>query len=282
MTLHNIAGMGTVTEGDSDLTLSTTLGGFISFESAGVIDEEKIRYTLRNGLQTEVGLATYDATGPLLKSRVPEYSTDSDNSAISCVGLSRVYLTALASDFPSGWMPYAYPDGYEISGTIAALALTANGGSIAIPIRLIAPMSLKSVSVWNTDSDTARTWGWDIYRDNVNDELSASNSLTRYAASDSDETFTPTVASTRTIAVATAVRLSPGLYWLVIQNTHATSTFGLGNVATNGFSTNTAQTKTTTNPNGATLDFVAATWTKKNDVYCVRLNGEVFGQTTIF
>lgn len=282
MTLHNIAGMGTLTEGDSDLTLSSTLGGFISFEQAGCIDEEKIRYTIRNGLQTEVGLGKYDTTGPKLKSRVPEFSTDSDNSVISCVGSSQVYLTALASDFPSGWMPYALPDGYNIAGTIAALALTANGGSIAIPIRLTAPMSLKSVSVWNTDSDTARTWGWDLYRDNVNDELSASNSLTRYATSDSDESFTPTAASTRTIAVATAVRLPPGLYWLVIQNTHGSNTFGLGYVATNGFSTNTAQTKTTTNPNGAALDFVAATWTKKNDVYCVRLNGEVFGQSTAF
>lgn len=282
MALHNLAGMGTLTEGDSDLTLSSTLAGFISFEQAGLVNGEKFEYSIRNGLQTESGIGTYSTTGPSLTNRTPYNSTDSDDSVITLVGSSRVFVTALDRNFPLGWTPYAYPEGYNIAGTITNLTIAANGGSLAIPIRIASPMSLKSVSIWNTDSDTERTWGWDIYRDDVNDEIALSNTLTRYAACDSDETFTPTAASTRTLAKTTAVRLPPGLYWLVVQNRHASNAINIGAVTGNAFSPNTAQTKTTTNPNGATLDFVAITWTKVTNVYCVRLNGEVFGQTSAF
>ena len=282
MTIHNIAGMGSLTEGDSDLVLSSTLVGFISFEQAGLINGEKFEYSIRNGIQSESGLGTYSTAGPSLTNRTPYNSTDSDDSVISIVGNSRVFVTALKENFPSGWMPYSYPDGYSISGTITNLTIAANGGSLAVPISIAAPMSLKSVSIWSTDSDTARTWGWDLYRDNVNDELLASNSLTRYALCSANETFTPSAASTRTITSSTTVRLSPGLYWIVIQNRHASNAFNIGAIAANAFAPNTAQTKTTTNPNGATLDFVAVTWTKVTAAYCVRLNGEVFGGSAAF
>jgi len=44
-----------------------------------------------------------------------------------------------------------------------------------------------------------------------------------------------------------------------------------------------AQTKTTTNPNGATLDFTAATWTKNTGATPgIILNGRVFGENTAF
>jgi hypothetical protein len=43
------------------------------------------------------------------------------------------------------------------------------------------------------------------------------------------------------------------------------------------------QTKTTTNPNGAILDFVAASWTKITAyIPAARLNGRVFGQAVSF
>lgn len=199
------------------------------------------------------------------------------------LGLYDAVLERSLSD--RGWMPYAYPIAFAPNAAFTtALALAANGGSIAVPIWLDGHMLLQSVSVRNTDTATARTWGWDLYEQYQNSGQAAENTLARVAACTSNETFTPSAASTRTVAVGSApVYLGPGLYWLVVQNRHATSTFGQGSTAAGAaFALNTAQTKTTGNPNGATLDFVAATWTKVTAMYAVRLNGRVFGQSTAF
>lgn len=188
--------------------------------------------------------------------------------------MTRVNLTRMI-----GKLNRALPLNYSATAAIGtAEAVPAAGGSVAIPIFLPAPMDLEDVAARNTDTATARTWGWDLYKD------TGANSLDRVAACTANDTFTPSAASTRTLAAGSApVALSPGLYWLVVQNRHATSTFGLGHTAAGGlFGPNANQTKTTTNPNGATLDFVAATWTKNSNIYGVALRGRVFGQTTPF
>jgi hypothetical protein len=131
----------------------------------------------------------------------------------------------------------------------------------------------------------ARTWGWDIYAQYLNNGNSGENTLARVAASNGDQSFTPSAADNRTLAAASApVYLGPGIYWLVIQSRHATSTLVLlGDAGANLFAAvNHVQTKTTTNPNGATLDFVAATWTKSVNTAPMRLNGRVFGATALF
>jgi len=184
-----------------------------------------------------------------------------------------------------GWIPYAYPAAFDPTAAFAtALALAANGASLAVPIFLKAPMLLESVSVRNTDATLARTWGWDLYEQYLNSGQAAQNTLQRIALSNGNESFTAAAASTRTLGATSApVFLAPGLYWLVVQSRHATNTFGVGTTAASAaFAVNTSQTKTTTNPNGATLDFVAATWAKRTDIAAVRLNGRVFGQTAAF
>jgi len=183
-----------------------------------------------------------------------------------------------------GFAPYAYPLVFEPSlAFTTALTLAANGGSIAIPIHVAAQMVVESVAVRNTDADTERTWAWDLYAQYLNNGNGSENTLARVIASNGSETFTPGAASIRTLAATADTYIGPGVYWLVIQSRHATSTFGLGSTAASAaFAVNTAQTKTTTNPNGATLDLVAATWTKITDTYAVRLNGVVFGQAVAF
>lgn len=186
-----------------------------------------------------------------------------------------------------GWQPFAFPPNHVADAAFTtALTLAANGGSFAVPIVLSGHMLLQSVSVRNTDTGTERTWGWDLYAQYLNNGNSGENTLTRVSTGSANETFTPFggLASTRTINADSApIYLGPGTYWLVVQCRHATNNFGLGSTATSAaFRQNTAQTKTTTNPNGATLDFVAATWSKITDIYAVRLNGRVFGQTTSF
>lgn len=182
-----------------------------------------------------------------------------------------------------GYMPYAFPIGGGPSQvTTTALAIAANGGTIAIPVALEGHMLLQQVDIWNTDAATARgPVEFAIYED----RLDNANALPLVSgAVGSLVTWTPTVASLRSIAVTTPPQyIPPGLYWLVIKNNHASNTLGLGVTAAGTMATNTSQTKTlTTAPFGATLDLVAATWTKVATVPGIRLNGRVFGQATAF
>ena len=282
MAYHNIAGMTSTTTGTGTLTLIAALTAHLSFADAGVVTGETVEYLIRDGVNTELTRGVYTLSG-LTLTRGTVLNSTNGGAAISCSGNQQVYLTWSRNALAVGWMPYAYPMGYEISGTIATgLNLAAAGGTLLVPIPLPAPMAFVSVSVWNTDTASARTWDWDLYVHYANDELASQNALTRIIGSAGAETFTPSAASLRTIAASATTILSPGVVWLGVQNQHASNSFDIGAVAPNAFTPNLAQTKTTTNPNGATLDAVAVTWTKKTSAYCVRLNGEVFGQAVIF
>jgi hypothetical protein len=185
-----------------------------------------------------------------------------------------------------GWSPYALPMGIDFLTSFGTLTLATNGGSVAAVIELASPMLLQSVAIYNTNTTLERTWGWDLYVQNTNTGDSAENTLTRVAASSADETYTAAAASIRTINASSApVYLRPGTYWIVIQCRHASNSFGMGaQVTDSAFASglNYIQTKTTSNPNGATLDFVAATWTKDDARVGVILRGRVFGQTSAF
>jgi hypothetical protein len=190
-----------------------------------------------------------------------------------------VDATHASSQHPVGFQAFAFPVSFvHTAAFTTALALAANGGSLAVPITVDGPMLLRRVAVRNTDAATARAWRWDLYAD------TGANSLTRVAASNGSESFTAAAASTRTLAAASApVTIWAGHYWLVIQSTHATSTFGVGTTAVSAaFPIFSSQTKTTTNPNGASLDFVAVTWTKATAMVAVALQGDVFGTAAVF
>jgi len=182
------------------------------------------------------------------------------------------------------WTPYVYPLNFSVSAALTtATFLAANGGSVAIPVFVPVYMALRSVTLRNTDTSLARTWGWDLYKEINNVDSTADRTLLRVANSNGDESYTASAASNRVLAAASApVYLEPGLYWIVIQNRHATNNYGVGSTAAGLAFGNTSQTKTTTNPNGSTLDFVAATWTASTLIWGVRLDGSVFGQSAIF
>lgn len=185
-----------------------------------------------------------------------------------------------------GWAANAYPDGYSPAVAVGSSSnLPASGGSLAAPVYVPSHMLLQQVSLWNADTTLERTWAWDLYVQDLNNGNGGENTLRRVATGTAAETFTAAAASLRSIAASGApVYLSPGTYWLVIQNRHATNAFDLGvtAAATGAAIADRYQTKTTTNPNGATLDFVAATWTKSSHVVAAALRGRAFGQTTVF
>lgn len=183
----------------------------------------------------------------------------------------------------AGYQPYAFPIGGRPDAvTTTALALAANGGAIAIPITLEGFMLLQSVSFWNTDTGTARgPADFALYQDVLNN----SNSLVQVAGAVGALTsWTPSAASARTISVTSPpITLPPGVYWLVIKNRHASNTLGLGTAAAGTLALSTMQTKNLgAGALPASLDFVAATWTKVTTLAGVRLNARMFGQGASF
>jgi len=128
-----------------------------------------------------------------------------------------------------GWSPFAFPEGSagatmtNSSNSALEVVAAGNGGAILVPFRLSSPMLLQSCFVFNTDTASLRTAEWRLYVDRSNGAT-----LDEVAGANGTWSFTPTVASERESAAASApVLLSAGLYWLVIRNTSTAQTFGV-------------------------------------------------------
>jgi len=181
-----------------------------------------------------------------------------------------------------GWTPYAFPVGSNPAGAWTSAVTVATGVVLTIPMHVTGQMFLRSVSIRELSTASARSWSWAVYVQDLNNGNAGENSLRRVAASNAADTWTASAASTRTSAAASApVYLSPGIYWLAIRSDQGTQNISVGTVATNTLALDVAQTKTTTLSDP--LDFVAVTWTKTTaGFFGARFNGDVFGQTAAF
>jgi hypothetical protein len=182
----------------------------------------------------------------------------------------------------TGWVPYAYPINFVATAAFTtALSLAANGGCIAIPIIIPGHMLLEAASWRNTDTSLERTVDWALYENRLNNGNGAENTVNRVAATAANLTYTATAASIKGIDLAAPVYIAPGLYWFVLQNQHASNTYGLGSTAaSSAFALASAQTTTLSNPFTSAEDFTG--WTKTTAVYAVRIAGRVFGMTDYF
>lgn len=94
---HNIAKMRSATTGTGTLTLTTAMSGYLTFALAGVVNGERVTYTIRDGSNTEVGVGIYTSSGTTL-SRVTILSSTNAGAAISCSGNEVVFITLAAED----------------------------------------------------------------------------------------------------------------------------------------------------------------------------------------
>jgi len=133
-----------------------------------------------------------------------------------------------------GTAPYAYPIGFPANATSpGSLTLAYGGGCVAVPIHVPARMLVQQVSIWNTDTTSARAWNWAIYDLEEVEGRPGSANYPRILYGSAVEAFTAGAASKRTITVSGTQRsLYPGVYWLVIQNCHTANSFGIGAFAT--------------------------------------------------
>jgi hypothetical protein len=168
-----------------------------------------------------------------------------------------------------GWYGNISPTG--------TLSLPANGGSVMVLIEVKAPMILQSCLMENRDTSGARSWEWRLY---VDDNTSVT--LSEIPGANGSESFTPVAATTRTAAATGApITLSPGIYFLVIRNTHATNTFAAGATAfSNTMGNNWEKTKTLGSALGSTLD-VDTGWTGSiSQSPGTLLAGRILGKST--
>jgi len=95
--LKNLARMTTNTTGTGAITLNSSVAGFLSFDAAGVEDQDVVTYAIQDGTSSEIGRGTYTASGTTLSRSVLK-STNSNN-AISLSGQAEVFITPAAEDF---------------------------------------------------------------------------------------------------------------------------------------------------------------------------------------
>lgn len=110
----------------------------------------------------------------------------------------------------------------------SALALAASGGSLAMAIPVPSPMYMTTLRLWSTDTANLRTAEARLYLED------SAGVLREVPGATWTFSFTPTVASIRSAtASGSPVWLKSGTYFLVIRNTSATETFGVGHAGVN-------------------------------------------------
>lgn len=185
-----------------------------------------------------------------------------------------------------GNAPYAFPVGWVPSGTYTtAVTLAANGGSLACPILVPAPMVVTAVDIWNTDTTLAREFEANLYLD-----AWASTAVQAQGGSGGDAytvaSWTASVGSIKTADYggSSPIWLEPGIVWLVIRNIHASNTLGVGSLAAAGtFSSilNSHQTKTLGSFLDTTLDLITG-WSKSSAIPGVVLRGRLLGSAVVW
>lgn len=193
-------------------------------------------------------------------------------------------LNALTEE--QGFMPYAYPMGYDpqvatsTQSNLAAVS-SSKAGVMLVPFALHAPLALQSITIRSSDTASARSAEARIYLD------TGSRQLPVVVGCATSWSFTPSAASDQTSNIFTpGTVLMPGTYWLTIRNTSASQTFGIrrqpnvtelvGNIA---YQDNV--------PNQVTLpadelDTSLLSFTGLQGAPAVRLNGRVLGVSVAF
>lgn len=90
----NRAWMGTATAGTGTMTLGSAKAGFMTFGEAGLVTGDTVAYLIREGNDFEIGIGTYNSTGPTLTRDTVLVSKISGS-----VGTSKMVLAGAAEVF---------------------------------------------------------------------------------------------------------------------------------------------------------------------------------------
>jgi hypothetical protein len=93
--LFNLAEMTTATTGTGTVTLGSATSGRITFAAAGAVNGDIVKYGIRDGTASEVGVGTYSSTGPTLTRTLRNSTT---GSLLNLSGSAEVFITDLNDD----------------------------------------------------------------------------------------------------------------------------------------------------------------------------------------
>lgn len=163
---------------------------------------------------------------------------------------------------------------FAVTRTLAAVA-AGLGGAAAALVFVPTSMQLRSISVWNKNTGTARTAEGRIYA------VGSSATAAFVTGSNASWSFTPSAASLRAATVSAApLTLPAGYYLVVIRNTSATQTFDIG-AETQGSANllkggSVASVAASVAALGTTIDVTG--WpTRAGSIIGIQLDGEIFG-----
>lgn len=184
-----------------------------------------------------------------------------------------------------GWQPFAYPVGMALSDAVGAtITLPANGGAIAVPMLISAPMRITGLSYYAQDAAGARSMEWGLYQQLDSEPASKEKDAESALTVVTQFSINPSTVGAQYSALTNSERVMPGFYWLVIRNTHAANTLGLGAVVYGAATlSNTNMTQTLATALGLSLDLnTGSGWVKAGNIPVVALRGEVLGHGGVY
>lgn len=99
--LFNLVGVVTGTTGQGDIALGSAITGFANFADGGVTNGDEVRYLIKDGDNQEVGLGTYNSSGPVMSRDTVNRSIISGTAGttkLTLSGTATVYLTLASQD----------------------------------------------------------------------------------------------------------------------------------------------------------------------------------------
>jgi hypothetical protein len=131
---------------------------------------------------------------------------------------------------------------------------------------------------WNTDSATARSTEWRLYKERLNAGNAGEATLDEVPGMNGTWSATPGSAGFRISGATTPGYVAPGVYVLAIRNTHASNTCGIGADNTGPALGFYSSTKSGVSALGSTLDVVTG-WTNGTEIISAHFRNRVFGKT---
>lgn len=183
----------------------------------------------------------------------------------------------------NGWAHQAYPLGLgPTSVSTTTNVLSAQYDAMLVPIPITSPMKVRRVVIRQATGDgTQRNFSIYLACQPWNDE-----SDLKIIASFSKGNYTASAISNEVVNVDGAtgyVIIEPGMYWLCIQNAHATRSHQTRMVGGGDWSPNTASTSTTAGDLSSADTIDASQFaTKLSNIPMIRLEGDVLFEGAAF